>query len=43
MLVEDGVEEFSNAAGVIHISFQKGHISGSIGEILAAMKREKLF
>lgn len=40
VLLEEGVEEFSNLAGIQHISFPKGHISETFGEVLAVIKRE---
>lgn len=42
LLIQEGVEEFSNAAGVIHIKFSQGKISGVVGEVLAILRREKL-
>lgn len=42
LLIEEGVEEFSNSAGVIHIKFRKNAISSVIGDVLAVLKREKL-
>jgi predicted nucleotide-binding protein len=40
VLLEEGVEEFSNIAGIQHIPFAKGHIDGTFGEVLAVIKRE---
>jgi predicted nucleotide-binding protein len=40
VLLEEGVEEFSNLAGIQHISFPKGHISETFGEVLAVIRRE---
>jgi predicted nucleotide-binding protein len=40
VLLEEGVEEFSNLAGIQHISFPKGHIGETFGEVLAVIKRE---
>jgi predicted nucleotide-binding protein len=40
VLLEDGVEEFSNLAGIQNIPFAKGHINGTFGEVLAVIKRE---
>jgi hypothetical protein len=38
--LEEGVDEFSNIAGIQHIPFSKGHINGTFGEVLAVIKRE---
>jgi predicted nucleotide-binding protein len=40
VLLEEGVEEFSNMAGIQHVTFPKGHIRGTYGEVLAIIKRE---
>jgi predicted nucleotide-binding protein len=40
VLLEKGVEEFSNNAGIQHISFAKGHIEGVFGDVVATIKRE---
>jgi predicted nucleotide-binding protein len=40
VLLEEGVEPFSNVAGVEHITFGKGRIKESYGEVLATLKRE---
>lgn len=42
VLLEDGVdvEEFSNIAGIHHLSFSKGNIKEIFGEILATIRRE---
>ena len=40
VLLEEGVEEFSNITGIQHIPFAKGHIDGTFGEVLAVIKRE---
>jgi hypothetical protein len=40
VLLEEGVEEFSNLAGIQHISFPKGHISETFGDVLAVIRRE---
>ena len=40
VLLEEGVEEFSNLAGIQHISFPEGHISETFGEVLAVIRRE---
>ena len=42
LLIEDGVEEFSNAAGVIHLNFPPGGIRGVVGDVLAVIRREGL-
>lgn len=42
MLLEEGVEELSNLAGIQYIPFKKGHISGTFGEVLATIRREQL-
>lgn len=43
LLLEDGIDEFSNAAGVQHIPFSKGNIKETFGEILATLRREFLW
>lgn len=40
VLLEDGVEEFSNIHGIEQIRFSKGNIRETYGEILATVKRE---
>jgi predicted nucleotide-binding protein len=40
VLLEDGVEEFSNIHGIEQIIFSKGNIRETYGEILATIKRE---
>jgi predicted nucleotide-binding protein len=40
MLLEEGVEDFSNAAGIQYIKFSKGNIKEVFGEVLATLKRE---
>jgi predicted nucleotide-binding protein len=40
MLLEDGVEEFSNVQGVQFIRFARGNIKESYGEVLATLRRE---
>jgi predicted nucleotide-binding protein len=40
VLLEDGVEEFSNIHGIEQIRFSKGNIRETYGEILATIKRE---
>jgi hypothetical protein len=40
VILEQGVEEFSNNAGIQHISFAKGHIDGVFGDVVATIKRE---
>jgi len=40
MLLEDGVEEFSNVQGVQYIRFARGNIKESYGEVLATLRRE---
>ncbi|ASR55881.1 TIR domain-containing protein [Cellulomonas sp. PSBB021] len=40
LLIEDGVEEFSNAAGVQHIPFPRGQIRAAFGDVLAVLRRE---
>lgn len=40
LLLEAGVDEFSNVAGVQHIRFSKGNIKETFGEILATLRRE---
>jgi predicted nucleotide-binding protein len=41
VLMEEGVEGFSNLAGIQYIPFQKGHINGTFGEVLATIRREQ--
>jgi hypothetical protein len=40
VILEEGVEEFSNNAGIQHISFAKGHIEGVFGDVVATIRRE---
>lgn len=40
LLLESGVEEFSNVAGVQYIPFSKGNIKECFGEVLATLRRE---
>ena len=40
MLVEDGVELFSNVAGIQYIKFGKDKIRESFGDVVATLKRE---
>lgn len=40
LLLEEGVEQFSNVAGVQYIPFAKGNIKECFGEVLATLRRE---
>jgi Predicted nucleotide-binding protein containing TIR-like domain len=40
MLVEKGVEEFSNVSGIHYLAFRKNKISDTFKEIIATLKRE---
>lgn len=40
LLLEDGVDEFSNVAGVQYVKFAKGNIKETFGEVLATIRRE---
>lgn len=40
MLLEDGVEEFTNVAGVQYIKYSKSNIRETYGEVLATLRRE---
>ena len=40
LLLENGVEEFSNVQGIQYIPFSKGNIKEAFGEVLATIKRE---
>jgi predicted nucleotide-binding protein len=40
VLLEEGVEEFSNLNGINHISFGKGGIRETFGDVLAAISAE---
>lgn len=40
VLLEDGVEEFSNIHGIEQIRFKKGNVKETYGEVLATIKRE---
>jgi len=40
MLLEEGVEEFSNVQGVQYIRFSKSNIKETFGEVLATLRRE---
>lgn len=40
LLLEEGVEDFSNVHGIQHIRFAKGNIKETFGEVLATLRRE---
>lgn len=40
LLLEEGVEDFSNVHGLQHIKFAKGNIKETFGEVLATLRRE---
>ncbi|MDR6862173.1 nucleotide-binding protein [Phycicoccus sp. 3266] len=40
MLVEEGVEPFSNVAGIQQIRYPHGHVRSTFGDVLAALRRE---
>lgn len=40
MIVEEGVEDFSNISGIHQIRFSKGNIKETFGDILATLQRE---
>ena len=40
VLLEEGVESFSNLQGINQIRFSIGNIRESFGDVLAALKRE---
>lgn len=40
LLLENGVEDFSNVHGIQHIEFSKGNIKETFGEVLATLRRE---
>jgi predicted nucleotide-binding protein len=40
LLLEEGVEDFSNMDGIQHIKFAKGNIKETFGEVLATLRRE---
>ena len=40
LLLEEGVDEFSNVAGVQYIKFSRGNIKETFGEVLATLHRE---
>jgi predicted nucleotide-binding protein len=40
LLLEDGVEEFSNVHGLQYIKFSKNNIKETYGEVLATLRRE---
>lgn len=40
MVMEEGVEEFSNVQGVQQIRFSRGNIKETFGEVLATLRRE---
>ena len=40
VLLEEGVEEFSNIQGVERIPFKKGNIKETFGPVLATLRRE---
>jgi predicted nucleotide-binding protein len=42
LLLEDGVEDFSNNAGTQHIRFERGKIDAVIGKVLGVLRREQL-
>jgi len=40
LILEEGVEDFSNMHGIQHIKFAKGNIKETFGEVLATLRRE---
>jgi len=40
LAVEEGVQPFSNVAGIVQLRYSKGNIKEIIGELLATLKRE---
>ncbi len=40
VLLEEGVEKFSNIEGIQRIDFEKGSIKGTFGDVLATIRRE---
>ncbi|MCF8391436.1 MAG: nucleotide-binding protein [Bacteroidales bacterium] len=40
MLVEEGIENFSNVDGIQQLRYSKGNIKETFGEVLATIKRE---
>jgi hypothetical protein len=40
MLIEDGVEGFTNVDGVEHITFKRGDIAATVSPVIAALRRE---
>jgi predicted nucleotide-binding protein len=40
VLLEDGVEEFSNISGIQQIRFSRSKIRESFGDVLATLRRE---
>jgi predicted nucleotide-binding protein len=40
VLLEEGVEEFSNMQGIEYIPFKKGAIKETFGDVLATLRRE---
>jgi len=40
MLLEEGVEEYTNVAGVQYLPFRQGGISSTYGDVLATLRRE---
>lgn len=40
VLLEEGVEEFSNIHGIVQIRFSKGKIRETFGDVLATLRRE---
>ncbi|SHG02079.1 Predicted nucleotide-binding protein containing TIR-like domain-containing protein [Jatrophihabitans endophyticus] len=43
LMVEEGVEHFSNVAGIVYMSFERGRILARTGDILAVLRREGLY
>ena len=42
ILLEEGCEKFSNASGIVHISFAQGKVSDAFHKIRQTLTREKL-
>ncbi|HKR93789.1 MAG TPA: TIR domain-containing protein, partial [Candidatus Angelobacter sp.] len=40
VMLEEGVEEFSNIAGIQQVRYSKGKIKETFGDVLAVLKRE---
>jgi len=40
VLLEEGVEEFSNIHGITQIRFKRGNIRETYGDVLATLRRE---